>query len=117
MRHTESAALKDGREGASADDAQQRQVGNATRCRDAALPLDHREVQGVLCQHSQQVSKERSMEYTFVVILSHRIVSKIKTYRTLKISPQLPIQHLACDISDFLSKSPNNLKTSFSRHT
>lgn len=66
MRHTESAALKDGREGASADDAQQRQVGNATRCGDVALPLDHREVQGVLCQHSQQVSKERNIEYMYI---------------------------------------------------
>lgn len=68
MRHTESAALRDWREGASADDAQQHQVGNAPRCRTVALPLDHREVQGVLCQHNEQVSKRRtSTENTFVV--------------------------------------------------
>lgn len=64
MRHTESAALRDRREGASADDAQQHQVGNAPRCRTVALPLDHREVQGVLCQHNEQVSREEQVQKT-----------------------------------------------------
>lgn len=64
MRHAQSVALADRRGGAAGAAAREHQVGNAARCGHRALPVDHREVQGVLHQYCVQVSASTRIEAT-----------------------------------------------------